>query len=189
MDGLKETKNHIKTTVTLGVGLERGTLLDFETTGIPPHDREYEVITLGYFHKDKLVITQRKTRDKAPFYREVIATLKNLPTPYFAYNSDFERRVMEMELGLRTRSAGFVDLMQRWREKASIEGIKWPRLDELISEPEDYFKGLRVSGKDVPGLWKAYLAGGSENLLKMIMEHCLSDLLREMILLLRFFPK
>jgi len=189
MEYLRETKNHIRTTFTLALGLDRGSLIDFETTGIPGKDREHEVITLGYFHGNKLVVIQRKTREKELFYREIRDILQKLPKPFYSYNSRFEKDIMEKELGLKVRDSDFVDLMRPWKEKANLKGIKWPKLDELISEPEDYFSEEKISGKDVPGLWKAYLAGGTERLLKMIMEHCLSDVLREMILLIRYCPK
>lgn len=62
-----------------------------------------------------------------------------------------------------------------------------PKLNDLISEPEDYFSEEKITGKDVPVLWKAYLAGGTERLVKMIMKHCLSDVLKEIILTQRNF--
>ena len=186
MKGLTETKNHIRTTITLAIGLEKGSLIDFETTGIPWRDKEHEVVTLGYFHGNKLVIVQRKSKEKSLFYREIREILERLPRPFYSYNSRFEKEIMEKELGLKVRESDFVDLMGPWKEKADFKGIKWPKLDDLISEPEDYFEESKISGKDVPGLWKAYLSGGTEKLLKMIMEHCLSDILREMILLIRY---
>jgi uncharacterized protein YprB with RNaseH-like and TPR domain len=189
MEDLKETKNHIKTSVTLALGLDKGSLIDFETTGIPWKDKEHEVITLGYFYGNKLVIIQRKTKEKGLFYREIKQILQKLPRPFYSYNSKFEKAVMEIELGLKVKDSDFIDLMRPWKEKADKIDIKWPTLDDLISEPEDYFNEEKISGKDVPGLWKTYLSGGTERLLKMIMEHCLSDILREMILLIRYHPQ
>lgn len=184
--GLKETKNHIKSTMTLALGVEKGSLIDFETTGRPNIDKEHEVITLGYFHGNELVVIQRKSKEKDLFYDEIKRILRQLPKPFYSYNADFERSVMEGELGMEADPGDFVDIMRPWKNKAEKSGLKWPKLDELISEPEDYFKNNKISGKDIPGLWKAYLAGGTETLLRMIMEHSLSDLLRETILLVRY---
>ena len=79
--------------------------------------------------------------------------------------------------------------MKPWREKASRSGIKWPKLEELISEPEDNFRERKITGRDVPVLWKEYLETGSDNVLGRIMSHCLSDMLREIVLLVRYRPR
>ena len=178
-----ESKDHIMSTITLAVAIERGSLIDFETTGRPKRDGEHEVVTLGYMEGNKISITQRKTKDKSQFYKETKNILEGLSKPYFSYNADFEREIMETELGLSVKPQDFVDIMQPWKVKADGRGFKWPKLDELISEPEDYFKEHKISGKDVPSIWKAYLTTGDEKILEIIMEHCLSDILREAILL------
>ena len=188
MGGLKETKNHIKSTMTLALGVDPGSLIDFETTGRPRIDNEHEVITLGYFHGNEIVVIQRKTPEKIQFYAEIREILKGLPRPFYSYNSEFEMNIMTDELGMDVGPSDFVDIMRPWRTKAEKARLKWPKLDDLISEPEDYFKDNKISGKDVPGLWKAYLAGGTDVLLRMIMEHSLSDMLRETVLLIRYEP-
>jgi hypothetical protein len=71
--------------------------------------------------------------------------------------------------------------MKPWKVKAVLQGLKWPRLSELISEPQQYFEDRVVSGGDVPKLWKNYLRTGSQKNLTLIMQHNLSDLLREAI--------
>ena len=73
----------------------------------------------------------------------------------------------------------FVDIMEPWKARAEAARRKWPRLDELISEPEDYFHQGKVSGRDVPRLWQSYKRTGYTAPLRVIMEHCLSDVLRE----------
>jgi hypothetical protein len=93
---------------------------------------------------------------------------------------------MEMELAMKVGSKDFVDTMQPWRERSEQKGLKWPKLDELMSEPEDYLQESKVRGEDVPDLWKTYLDNGIETPLEAIMSHCLSDLLREMVLLIRY---
>jgi uncharacterized protein YprB with RNaseH-like and TPR domain len=188
MSGLRESKNHIKTTVTLAISVHNGTVIDFETTGIPGKDKDHEAITLGYLHGSELVIIQRKTKEKALFYEELREMLQGLPRPFYAYNAKFERSMMEVELGVRVDDQAFVDLMHPWSQKADQHGLKWPKLDELMSEPGGYFKENKVSGKDIPGLWKAYIDTGDESKLQTIMQHCLSDVLRAAILLIRYQP-
>lgn len=188
MRGLQETPNHIKTTVTLAIGVPYGTLIDLETTGLPRADRHCEVITLGYLHGEELVVIQRKTKEKELFYGDLRGMLGELPRPFYAYNARFERELLSLELGTKVEDEALVDLMEPWRRKAEQRQTKWPKLDELISEPEDYFEEDKVCGKDIPGLWKAYLDTGDEKHLKAIMGHCLSDVLRSAILLLRYQP-
>ena len=59
----------------------------------------------------------------------------------------------------------------------------WPKLEELISEPEDNFRERKITGRDVPVLWKEYLETGSDNVLGRIMSHCLSDMLSSMFII------
>ncbi len=181
---MKEFVNEIAATITLPVGLDNGSLVDFETTGLSRDYGEYEIITLGYFEADQIVVIQRTCHDKAPFYEGIEKTIRGLSRPYYTYNSDFERELITSELGIHVEEEDFVDIMSPWREKAQQQGLKWPRLDELIGEPEDYFMGNhKICGRDIPGLWKTYLSTGSDLMLRMITEHCFSDILRETVLL------
>ncbi len=179
------SKTQAKLSYSLALAMPEGTLIDFETTGIPNKTREHEIITLGYFTENEVVVLQRVTKEKEPFYAELKNLLKTLPKPFYAYNACFERAIMEKELALKLSSAELIDIMQPFREKAEKLCIKWPRLDDLISEPEDYFREQKISGKNVPILWKQYLLSGNTQLLEKIMLHCMSDLLREWILLVR----
>lgn len=178
----------LTTTIELALGVNVGSLIDFETTGVPGMHPEHEIVTLGSLVRDKLHIIQRKSRNKEPFYGKVRKVIRELPRPIYAYNTDFEKSVIITELGIRAKDSDFVDLMKPWREKASKSGIKWPKLEELISEPEDYFRERKTMGRDVPVLWKEYLETGDDNLLDRIMSHCLSDMLTEMVPLVRYRP-
>ena len=180
----EQTKNHIKEEITLAIGVERGSLIDIETTGLP-RDREHEVVSFGHITSNKLVIMCRRCKEKTPYYRELRETIRHLPKPFYAYNAlYFEKPIMEEELGLQLPLDSWIDLMGPWRNKAGTLGLKWPKLEELISEPEKYFGEEQIRGKDCPGLWKAYLSTGNDKMLELIMQHNLSDLLRETILLL-----
>jgi uncharacterized protein YprB with RNaseH-like and TPR domain len=167
----------------LVMGVEKGTVIDLETTGLPDQ-KEHEIVCVGYITSNKLIILCRRSEDKKPFYTELKRLVKRLPKPFYAYNAQFERTIIEKELGLAFPLNSFVDLMKPWKVKAVLHGLKWPRLSELISEPQQYFEDRVVSGGDVPKLWKNYLRTGSQKNLTLIMQHNLSDLLREAILLL-----
>lgn len=132
------------------------------------------------------MIIQRKTKEHVAFYEETRQTLQQLPKPPYSYNAEFERNIMEIELGMHVKDHDLVDIMKPWKEQANNHGLKWPKLDELISEPEDYFRINKISGKDIPGLWKRYLSEGNESILRKIMERSLSDILRETVLLIRY---
>lgn len=133
---MKETRNHIKNILTLPLSLQNGSLIDFETTGFP-WDDSCEIVTLGYFSGNNVVITQRKSKDKIPFYEEIAKILDGLLRPFYSYNTSFEKSVMKALLGMNIGSDSFVDIMEPWKMKATGKGMKWPKLDELISEPED----------------------------------------------------
>jgi hypothetical protein len=167
------------------LGLYKGTLIDFETSGRIDIDPSSEVITSGYLTQNQLVIIQRKSIEREDYYREITSVLSHLPRPFYAYNYLFEMNIMKKELGMDVKDSDFVDIMKPFKELAELKNMKWPKLDELVSEPEDYFGERKVSGKDVPELWAAYLKGGDELILEAIARHCLSDVLREMVLLVR----
>lgn len=179
----------VTATIDMALGVNVGSLIDFETTGVPWKHPEHEVVTLGYLVKDKLRIVQRKNREKESFYGEIRKIIHDLPRPIYAYNTDFEKSIINIELSIAAKDNEFIDLMKPWREKASRSGLKWPKLDELISEPEDYFRNRKITGRDVPIMWKEYLETGSDILLNRIMSHCLSDMLREIVLLVRYGPR
>ncbi|MEM0116828.1 MAG: ribonuclease H-like domain-containing protein [Conexivisphaerales archaeon] len=167
------------------LGLYQGTLIDFETTGVIGVDPSCEVITLGYLTQNQLVVLQRKSFEKHGYYNELKKLLNALPKPFYSYNYEFEMKVMKEELGMQVNDSDFYDIMKPYKEMAETRRMKWPKLDELISEPEDYFGEGKVSGKDVPELWYAYLQSGDESILDAIAQHCFSDVLREMVLLIR----
>lgn len=181
------TEDEVKSVYSLPFKISKGSLIDFETTGIPKLQDTHEIVTLGYMVEDKLVIIQRKTPDKQAFYADVRKVLRNLPRPFYSYNATFERDIISIELGLENNDTDFVDLMRPWKRKAAQYGKKWPRLDDLISEPEDYFEEGKISGAKVPELWMKYLSNmTNKGILKLIMDHCFSDVMREATLLLRY---
>jgi hypothetical protein len=93
---------------------------------------------------------------------------------------------MRLELGIEVVESQFVDLMLPWRQTAEEHGKKWPRLGELISEPQEYFGNRNVSGGDVPELWHQFTNGGGDGILATIAEHCVSDVIREATLLFHY---
>jgi|GEM_PF-475027 uncharacterized protein YprB with RNaseH-like and TPR domain len=167
--------------------MNKGTLLDLETTGIPNKNSEHEIICFGYTVSNKLNILCRKSKNKILHYEEISPLVKKLAKPFYAFNAIFEKEILEKELGVILGENEFIDLFQPFKFKATSLGLKWPRLDDLVSLPEKYFGETQISGKDCPELWKMYLDIGDENLLKMIIKHNLTDLLREVNLLMLYF--
>ena len=172
--------------LTLGLGIPKGSLLDFETTGRPQKDTEHEVIALGYFDGNQIVVVQRRTSEKDLFYRDLVTRIGLLPKPFYSYNASFEQEIMRTELGIKTDGDEITDFMEPWKAKAEGKGVKWPKLDDLISEPSEYFGEQAIHNEDVPKLWKEYLSSGNPWILDSIMSHCLSDVLRELILLIGY---
>ena len=123
---LLETRNHIQNRIALALALEKGSLIDFETTGFPwdPRSSHHEIVTLGYLSGNTIVVTQRKTKDKSPFYSEIDRIISKLPKPFFAYNVGFEKAMLEIELDRKLSSVEIVDIMGPWKDKAETMGIK-----------------------------------------------------------------
>lgn len=161
-------------------------MIDFETTGAIGTKARNEVVTLGALHADRAMVLQRRTSSKPLFYTRLVDLISVLPRPFYAYNALFERNVMSTELGLTLASDEIVDIMEPWRNRAETAGMKWPRLDDLVSEPWKYFGDPQFTGVDVPTLWKAFAVTGNEELLGLIAAHCLSDVFRETMLLLLY---
>jgi len=174
-------ENSVSARMDLLVGIPKGTLIDIETTGLDP--MKHEIITVGSISGTRLSVIQRKVKDKKPFYKEVKSALRRLPRPFYAYNSEFEEGFLKAQLGMRLKMK---DLMKPWREMANHRAIKWPKLDELVSEPEMYFDTTRVSARDIPSLWDAYLSNRDEKLIELPLRHNRADLLRELYLLVQY---
>jgi hypothetical protein len=184
---LEEIVSRVSVEVSISLGVDSGCLIDFETTGIPGQDEDVEVVTLGYYFSNRIRILQRLCRDKRPFYRELGKVIDGLPRPFYAYNADFERQIITGVLGADANEWDFVDIYSPWKLKAEQQGIHRPRLDNLMPEPEDFFYGRdKVRGSDVPRLWRTYLATGEVFSLRRIMEHCYSDVTREIVLYCRY---
>ena len=164
-------------------------MIYFRQHGLPSDRANSRIITLGLSQKTMSSITQRKCANKLPFYSEIMKILGTLPKPFYSYNISFERN-NEIGTGIICLS-DFVDLMDLWKEKAESKGMQWPSLDDLVSEPEDYFHEFKTTGENVPRAWKRYVRSGFkfEAPVRGIMDHCFSDILRESILLLRYQPR
>lgn len=80
------------------VGIPKGTLIDFETTGLD--ERKDEIITLGYIRETEIVILQREDDDRSRFYDKLREHLENISYPAYAYNSGFEERFAREQLGI-----------------------------------------------------------------------------------------
>jgi uncharacterized protein YprB with RNaseH-like and TPR domain/ribosomal protein S27AE len=174
-------RNSITTRTELFVSIPQGALIDIETTGL--NEGVDEIITFGFISGNRLSVIQRKVKDKQPFYDEIKGVLDGLSRPFYAYNCEFEEKFFKEQLGIQLKAT---DLMAPWRKLAEHKAKKWPKLEELVSEPEMYFGVTRISAKDIPTLWNAFLSGGDEKLLEMIMKHNKADLLRGLYLLVQY---
>ena len=163
------------------VSVPKGALIDIETTGKNEH--EDEILTLGYVDRNEIIVVQRTSKSRSSFYREIEHVIRRLDKPFYAYNIEFEEKFLRAQLGLRIRG---VDLFRPWQELAGETCKKWPKLDELVTEPEEYFELERTTGSDIPVLWRRYCRTRETGLLNRIIRHNQSDLLRELYLLIHY---
>jgi len=112
--------------------------------------------------------------------KEIVSKLK---TPFYAYNGSFEKNFIKTQLDI---TKDVVDVFAPWRQKAESQGQKWPKLDDLVSEPETYLGIPRITGRDCPIIWKNFLKTKDRELLTPIMEHNKSDILRTLFLLIQY---
>jgi uncharacterized protein YprB with RNaseH-like and TPR domain len=176
--GIKDT---LTAKIDMLVGVWEGSVIDIETTGLNPASDE--IVTLGFIEDNKLQIIQRTSRDKAEYYNELKEIVTSLKAPFYAYNGSFEKRFLHAQLGIEKE---FVDVFSPWRIIAESKGQKWPKLDDLVSEPEMYLGLPRITGRECPILWKNYLQTMDRDLLTPIMEHNKSDILRTLFLLIQY---
>lgn len=167
--------------IDLMVGVWKGSVIDIETTGLNPATDE--IITFGFIEDNKLQIIQRTNKDKIGFYNELKKVVKKLKAPFYAYNGSFENDFIQAQLGIKKK---VVDVFAPWRKMAESQGQKWPKLDDLVSEPEIYLGMPRITGRDCPILWKNFLKTKDQELLAPIMEHNKSDILRTLFLLIQY---
>jgi|TARA_B100000315_G_scaffold101382_1_gene93153 uncharacterized protein YprB with RNaseH-like and TPR domain len=176
--GIKDT---LTAKIDMLVGIWEGSVIDIETTGLNPASDE--IVTLGFIEDNKLQIIQRTSKDKAEYYKELKEVVTNLKAPFYAYNGSFEKRFLHAQLGIEK---DFVDVFLPWRIMAESKGQKWPKLDDLVSEPEMYLGIPRITGRECPILWKNFLKTKDQALLTPIMDHNKSDILRTLFLLIQY---
>jgi len=173
-------KTSLIVTMELPVKIVKGTLIDIETTGLNPS--EDEIVTLGCVIGNKILVIQRRVMEEDAYCIELKEkVISKLPEPYYAYNSEFESSFFQEKLGIQ---AEWVDLMEPWRGIADRLGFRWPRLIELVRDPEIYFNLPRITGREVPTIWKAFVKTKDEELLRLIVKKNMGDLLKELYLLI-----
>jgi hypothetical protein len=168
-----------------------GTIVKVETTGLNPvTDR---VIAVGFLHDSTLTITRAPQDDTDPHYdlpeyeRIVSDQLCRLRRPLYAYNSEFERTFLSHYFGVDLPV--WHDLLAPFARAADRVGLPYPRLDQLVSTPQDldpfaYLRTYRVpKGPDIPVLWQQYRELDDALAIEAIVEHCRSFLYREQFLL------
>jgi len=63
--------------------------------------------------------------------------------------------------------------------------LKWPKLEELISMPHNYYKiEIESPGREIPEIWKKYKKSKDEKILLRVIYHNLYDLIRSSCLIL-----
>ena len=165
----------------LPIGVYDGSIIDFETTGCDPFSDE--IITLGYIQKNQLCIIQRCIADPISFYNKIKEMLGSLDRPFYTYNAEFEAEFAKTQLELEFSENEFVDLFEPWKSMSEREGMKWPKLDELVSDPLQYYPIRRIHSVDIPRIWRKYLMSRDINLLNLIIHHNKRNLLKELFLL------
>jgi hypothetical protein len=135
-----------------------GTVLDTETTGLPHQNAE--VVTLGIVSGNEVLILQRTKGDRPIDWQRY---LKSLPRPFYAFNKEFEEKMLGIKVDRELQSRRF----ERKRDAISIAGLIDP------------FNGNGVHTLDA---WRKHVKEGDRASLTQIMEHNEVDLIHEVCL-------
>jgi len=160
--------------------LEKGCIVDIETTGLNPGKGDYytpasSVVTLGVYQGDLIRIYQLAKPNYIKFLAICRKIIERSPTPRYAYAAHFEQSF----LGVFN---GWQDLT-RYRE---VEPDGWEpyrnyryRLVDVTRNPCPTREDWDIDGEEVPARWSQWLTGRQIRDLAEISYHCYIDLLRE----------
>lgn len=182
----------------------RGTVVDLETTGLPPRWKGEpwpHVITLGLGFQGKIYVYQLLDEDYQGFIDFSVSMVKNRPRPLWAYSTSLE----ETFLGQKGK---WIDLMQwgtgysEWRDEyynyrksckdaAYSSGLNitlWGMpetkpsgavTDQMWMNRTGWSNYADIDGSSIPETWEKYLSSKSEKYLTEMVFHNLFDMLRE----------
>lgn len=149
--------------------LQKGTIVDCETTGLDP--KIDHILTLGILKRNKAEIYQLVQCRCARFKRLCHYIVARTPTPRYAYASHFEADFLNIK-------DDWIDLTQYFEvEYDYANPFRRYRLVDCTSHPfpsEPY----DIDGAQVPNAWQLWLKTKDPNFLTDIVYHSLCDLLR-----------
>jgi len=161
--------------------LERGSIIDIETTGLNPrygypYIPRCHVITLGIYQGNLIRIYQLIK----PSYIKFLATCRKIiqktPAPRYAYAAHFEQ--------------SFLGVLNGWQDLTQYEEMRsdwWGgepsfrrfSLVDVTRNPCPKREDWDIDGSEVPATWEKWLKTGKVELLGEIAYHNYIDLLRE----------
>jgi len=168
---LFKTPYFICLTYKLDNPLDKGSILDIETTGIDPLSDK--IITLGIIRKNFLLIYQLIKEDSYWRFLQLCKRIaKKQPTPRYAYSSHFEADFLNLKddkwLDLTQYFEVDYDYENPFRRYSLIDVTRHP----FPNEPID------IDGSQIPTEWQEYLKTKNKIHLTNITYHSACDLLR-----------
>lgn len=164
----------------LNLGLNRGTLLDFETKDL----KNNVPITVGTIHSNDLIIYQL-LNENYPAFDGILKGIK-WREPLIAFNVSFEKFILE-RIGVSIKA---------WKELQQAvpyidDAGEWQHFDKACMKKEFYVSLTPIdymAGRVVPHLWKLYLLSDDPwekaRLIYDIVRHNRQCLLKELTILL-----
>lgn len=119
-----------------GVRVE-GTIVDVETVSLQPTPNG--MFTFGRLSGSQIDILQAEDeQDCGRMGEEIRKVWETLPHPIYAYNKSFVGKWISSAVGASV--AIDCDIMEPWKAVADQQGLKWPRLRELLRPPLYHFR-------------------------------------------------
>lgn len=160
--------------------LNRGSIIDIETTGLNPEPGDYynpqsHTISLGIYSGHLIRIYQLAKPDYERFRILARRIARKTPQPRYAYAAHFEQSFLGIP-------EGWHDLT-RYREPYYNDWENWHnyryRLADVTQGPYEKPEDLDIDSSDVPQTWENWLRTKDWRQLAEISWHNYCDLLRE----------
>jgi len=164
--------------------LEKGCVIDIETTGLNPRKNDYynpqsHVITLGIYQGDLIRIYQLAKPDYDRFLEICRRIVDKTPQPRYAYAAHFEQKFLEVKEGWQDLTR-YIEPDYEWDY---YDHPPWfsgrLSLKDVTKGPYESREDWDIEGSEVPSTWEKWLKTKDPRVLSEISYHNYIDLLRE----------
>jgi len=165
--------------------LDKGTIIDIETTGLNPGKGNLyipasHIITLGIYQGDLIRIYQLTKRNYVGFLNICRKIVEKTPKPRYAYAAHFEQSFLGVIDGWHDLTQYYYDRQSDWYGTDDFEPpYRRQRLADVTRNPSENREDWDIDGSEIPATWEKWLQTRNSLTLAEIPYHCYIDMLRE----------